>query len=619
MQSSSSQPSATEDRARTPLRIAVSRVLLALTLLLAFVLPPLLIGGANAARASLSMRSGPPAPLDTPLPERPAHDPSKLTAVVVAGNVATESSDLMGPYETLVTSGRFNVYVAAPERILSPLFPGDLSIVPHYSFAEYDAAFGGKVDLVVVPYIPQADAEDAAVARWIRAKADSGSTLLSICAGALAVAESGAIDGRSSTTHHFSISLGERQYPAVHWVRGQRYVDDGQFISSAGVTSGVDATLHTLDRMFGRATALHTAQAIGYPHTRFLDDTALTIRLRDDTGVWPSFYTVDRAEIGLLFYDGVRELEIASVIDAYPRTMAAAIRTLAAERTIVRSQHGLDLVPRADLSTAPALDRLLVPGSGPVGDDAAAVQAWAAQQNGLAVEMIHAAGGYPYDATLRDIARAHGAGVAAAVANTLEYPTRDLVLDGPAVRLDLLVRPLVLGLLGLAAALWLRRRLASRASALSPRLRPRLLAGGRFVLHFGEMSLAMLLGMVVFHLLAGGRPGQGGTASGSAAFLVAWELGMMVFMTVPMVAWMRVRGHSWQDGLEMSVGMLAPVIAIDLLLVAGLGGPWPWLQHLSGPAMLLGMLAVMLARLDRYAGHAHHTHGNAEVRPLANA
>ena len=55
------------------------------------------------------------------LPARPAHDPAKKTAVVVAGNQLTEVSDLLAPYEVLAASGEFNVYVVAPERKASPV------------------------------------------------------------------------------------------------------------------------------------------------------------------------------------------------------------------------------------------------------------------------------------------------------------------------------------------------------------------------------------------------------------------------------------------------------------------------------------------------------------------
>jgi putative intracellular protease/amidase len=508
----------------------------------------------------------------------------------------------MGPYEALATSGRFNLYVAAPERTLAPLFPGDLSIVPHYSFEEYDAAYGGAVDLVVVPYIPNTATADAAVVSWIRAKADAGTTILSVCAGALAVAEAGVLEGKTATTHHFSMLAAERQFPGVQWVRGRRYVDAGQFISSQGVTSGIDATLYTLGRMFGRETAEQTAQAMGYPHIRFLDDPTSDIRASGDLAVLENFYRWDRSEIGLLLYDGVRELEIASVIDVYPRSVAATIRTLAPQRTVIRSRHGLDLVPNAEFSTAPSLDRVLLPGNGQAPAAVAAVQAWTARRTSPAVEPIHANGSFLYDLTLGDLARSQSNAVARAAANVLEYPTRDLVLDGPAWQYDLLARPLALGVLGLGVALWLRHRAARHGSVLPRRLRGAVVSGGHFTLHFAEMSLAMGAGMVVFHVLVDGHGLPVTAEASSAAFRFAHELAMMVFMTVPMVGWMRVRGHGWQHGAEMAVGMLVPVVVIDLLLLAGAGGAAPWLQHASGPSMLLGMVAAMLLRLGHYTG-----------------
>src|SRR5688572_30133946 len=85
----------------------VRQMVPALILILAFVLPPLLVGAIGGAREWRAQQIEPPPALGQPLPERPVHDPSKQTAVIVAGNTGTESSDLMGPYETLATSGRF--------------------------------------------------------------------------------------------------------------------------------------------------------------------------------------------------------------------------------------------------------------------------------------------------------------------------------------------------------------------------------------------------------------------------------------------------------------------------------------------------------------------------------
>jgi hypothetical protein len=70
-----------------------------------------------------------------------------------------------------------------------------------------------------------------------------------------------------------------------------------------------------------------------------------------------------------------------------------------------------------------------------------------------------------------------------------------------------------------------------------------------FIQHYLEMLLAMFVGMLPFEaivLMAGSSTGELGENN-----LVALLLGMTVSMTVPMVAWMRHRGHSWQLSLEM--------------------------------------------------------------------
>ncbi len=444
-----------------PLMSFVRHAWRALSLVLAFVLPPLLVGVLGYGRMALAERPGTLPALAQPLPDRPVHDPTKRTATIVAGNTMTESSDLLGPYETLAASGAFNVYVVAPERVQSPLFPGDLSIVPHYSFAEYDATFGDRPDLLVVPYIPYADSSDGAVLDWIRAQADAGTTILSICAGARAVADAGVLAGQRSTTHHGIMPLLKWKHPDVEWVDDRRYVDSGQFLSSAGVTSGVDATLYALSRMFGREHAEQTAQAIGYPHTRFLDDPTWNVGRLGLLTRLPGFYQWDRTDIGLVLYDGVRELEVSSVIDPYPRSFTASVRTIAPERRAIRSRHGLDLVPRNDYVSAPPLDRVLVAGDAQAPAAVQAVQALVEQRGGVQVEPIHAGGGYLYDATFRDMARQESNSVAQSAADWLEYPTSHLRLDGPGWRLDLLARPLALGLLGLGVAVWLRRRAAA--------------------------------------------------------------------------------------------------------------------------------------------------------------
>jgi hypothetical protein len=139
--------------------------------------------------------------------------------------------------------------------------------------------------------------------------------------------------------------------------------------------------------------------------------------------------------------------------------------------------------------------------------------------------------------------------------------------------------------------------------AVAGRRRPGEAAAGvaRFALHVAEMWVAMLLGMAVF-----GPVRLALAAHGYAALLdpmsIASEVGMAVFMTAPMVAWMRVRGCGWRHGLEMAVGMLGPWAAVLILVDLGAASALPWLATAGRPAMLLGMLAVMLYHRQHYTG-----------------
>jgi hypothetical protein len=126
-----------------------------------------------------------------------------------------------------------------------------------------------------------------------------------------------------------------------------------------------------------------------------------------------------------------------------------------------------------------------------------------------------------------------------------------------------------------------------------------------FTRHLLEMVLAMMAGMVVL----GGALEVLGEPPGFGHALVEYAL-MGAFMSAPMVAWMRYRGHTWFDGLEMTGAMLAPMFALVLpveLGVVGLTGHA--LMMLSHVAMIGGMVALMVYRWDRYAHGAHgHDH-----------
>jgi hypothetical protein len=80
---------------------------------------------------------------------------------------------------------------------------------------------------------------------------------------------------------------------------------------------------------------------------------------------------------------------------------------------------------------------------------------------------------------------------------------------------------------------------------------------------------------------------------------------MAVMMTVPMVGWMRYRGHGWRANTEMSAAMFVPTFAVIALLWAGLVEDVGVLLIVEHVAMVLSMLGAMLLRPAEYTGVVH--------------
>lgn len=110
-----------------------------------------------------------------------------------------------------------------------------------------------------------------------------------------------------------------------------------------------------------------------------------------------------------------------------------------------------------------------------------------------------------------------------------------------------------------------------------------------FTLHFVEMTVSMMVGMMI-----GGALGVSHVPD-TTLKAVLW----LVVMTLPMIGWMRIRGMSWRQGAEMSLGMVAPTAAALVLFSAGLIEPKA-VNGIEHGSMIPGMLAVMLVRRKEY-------------------
>ncbi|TAK23099.1 MAG: hypothetical protein EPO26_09640 [Chloroflexota bacterium] len=115
--------------------------------------------------------------------------------------------------------------------------------------------------------------------------------------------------------------------------------------------------------------------------------------------------------------------------------------------------------------------------------------------------------------------------------------------------------------------------------------------------HYLEMVAAMAAGMVAYAVLYG---------RGVISREITDEAVMILFMSVPMIAFMRYRGHSWRSAAEMTASMTVPAMAVFVALAPLPDVPDRALAMLTHVAMLLGMLALMLVRRVEYSHAGHH-------------
>ena len=397
----------------------------------------------------------------------PTHDPGKPTAVILLGSEGANAADVLAPYEVLAATGAFNLYTVAPQRQPVPL-TGNLDLVPDLSLGQLDQRLPGGPEVIVVPQLSEVAAglppSVAPIIAWLQRQHAQGDPLLvSVCVGAQVLAEAGLLDGRPATAHWLGLIGLRRNYPAVRWTDGATYVEDGDVITSAGVLSGVNGALRVVERMVGPAAAQRAARAVAWPAYHPGGPAAIR-RSRpapaDVVGLLSAGYRWDRPTMGVLLTDGVGETELAAAFRPYTElSYLARPVAVTVDGRPVRSRHGLTFAPRAELaSAASGLDRLVVPGA-----DAArrAVADGLSLPEGLTPVYLHDQPGFAFDGAVGDIARTRDVATARWVAKTLQYPTTNPRLSGPAWPWTLTLRPILIAAAAVAAALsiqLLRRR-----------------------------------------------------------------------------------------------------------------------------------------------------------------
>src|SRR4029077_11883331 len=126
-----------------------------------------------------------------------------------------------------------------------------------------------RAESVIVPGYQDVDASvSPAVLDALRAARARGARVVSICTGAFALAAAGLLDGRPATTHWRWTDELQRRYPQVEVLPNRLFADDGDILTSAGVTTGIDLCFHLIRRDHGAAAANTRARALVAPPQR---------------------------------------------------------------------------------------------------------------------------------------------------------------------------------------------------------------------------------------------------------------------------------------------------------------------------------------------------------------
>ncbi|MBI5645665.1 MAG: DJ-1/PfpI family protein [Ignavibacteriae bacterium] len=175
--------------------------------------------------------------------------------------------DFAGPMEVFTdaaladTSVSLQVFTVSADGAPIHAHSG-LGVTPAHGFANCPQA-----DILVVPGGDREAAEkDSAVAAWIRAQAAGARIVLSVCTGAFILAKLGLLDGCEATTWHGALRGLTKVSPAIKTRTGVRWTDNGTIVTTAGISAGIDGSLHVLSRLYGAETARLTAAYMDYEY-----------------------------------------------------------------------------------------------------------------------------------------------------------------------------------------------------------------------------------------------------------------------------------------------------------------------------------------------------------------
>lgn len=185
---------------------------------------------------------------------------TRAVAIVVFDEV--EVLDFCGPFEIFsVTGARSGMKPFAVHTVAEELRPittrGGLRIIPDQSF---ETSTGADIILVPGGLGTRREMNNPKMLQWVKDNATNAELVLSVCTGALVLGKAGLLEGLTATTHHLALEELRAVSPLINIDASKRFIDNGRVIVAAGISAGMDMTLHIVSRLLGEEQAAETAR-----------------------------------------------------------------------------------------------------------------------------------------------------------------------------------------------------------------------------------------------------------------------------------------------------------------------------------------------------------------------
>lgn len=188
---------------------------------------------------------------------------------LTAGMLIFDQADIMdvtGPWSVLVHNG---VRVVSFARSKDPVTIGmSMELTPDFTLDNLP-----DVDILIFPGggLAETNPGDEAIKQFITDRVKSTDVLFSVCSGAFFLAESGLLDGKVATTFASLIPQLERNYPKIQVVNHVKYTDNGQIVTTAGLSSGIDGAFHVVSKFRGQGGVQDVANHMEYDWSKSTD------------------------------------------------------------------------------------------------------------------------------------------------------------------------------------------------------------------------------------------------------------------------------------------------------------------------------------------------------------